>query len=1836
MPKMWQSIRTETKEKITWEIHKMKNLFKVLLLLIAAIIIVTPVSATSWTYTNGCWTATDGDYTIQMWNSTQTTSWTVPTGVSNVEYLIVGGGGGGASVASSGGGGAGGLLVNSTGGYSVTAGQSLTVIIGGGGAGGPGGGASTAGTNGTNSQFDTFIAYGGGGGGTYDGPGKAGGSGGGGGAGPSVTRELGGVGTSGQGNDGGLGGLNGANGGNWQGGGGGGAGEVGSNGRPTTNGDGGDGLQISITGEAKYYAGGGGGGADNTYNSAGGLGGGGAGYYSTQAGQAGTDGLGGGGGGGGNNGDVPPKAFAGGRGGNGTVIVRYISVSPPVSSFTVNSTTGVAPFGVQFTDTSFPTGSSWKWNATNISGNNVEYTFSTEQNPIASFTIKGDYYIKLISTNDVGTNISTQNTTLKVYPAYTKVFYNTTGSNTFKIPYGVNTISLLTVGGGGGGAAPSGGSGGGGGGAGGVVETHDYPVTPGETYDIYVGSGGQYGINNGAQTPTAGINSTFGNSTYTIVAYGGGGGTTTAVINGSSGGGGLTTHGYAIYGSQGHDGYPSGQTSSPYTAGGGGGAGVASISRMGGNGTLIYWLSSTPFYIGGGGSGGSYATSGLYAGGLGGGGNGIQNAHGYNGTDNLGGGGGGTGGTNTVHGGKGGDGTVIVAYEALPLLSMFTTNYTSPLVSPPYHDIQFTDLSEGTPTSWSWSFNDVVGNNTPVVFSTTQNPIHTFGVGNYSISLNASTVTGYSISSQTTFINISQLTDVPIVSFTSTTATGIVPLTVAYTDTSTNYPTSWSWNFTDGGTGIDSTLQNPTHTYNAAGTYSVNFTATSSAGSNSTIATNYVTVNPMVATATANTTYGIAPLPVQFNGTSTGSPNTYYWDFGDGQTSTEQNVTHTYNTIGVFDVGFKATNTSSGAFDWDNHTSYIQSTGVAPVSDFSGTPTSGVVPLNVVFTDASQNTPDTWLWDFGDGYTSTLQNPAHLYNVTGTYDVNLTTTNVMGSNSMVKSGYVTVTPMVVTFSSNNTIGSDHVDAQFTASSTGSPNTWYWDLGDGNTSTLQNPFHQYTGIGNYDVAAKATNTSSGAYSWTNKTGYISVTGLQTPVASFSMSLTNSYVPMTVTFTDTSTNTPSSWLWNFGDGNTSVSQNPVFVYNVPGTYEVNLTATNVIGSNTSTFKYLIATAVPLAPQANFSWSNIQGIILPVTVQFTDLSSQSPTSWYWSDFGDGSGQTSLLQNPTHVYNSVGAFPVTLSVTNINGTPSQITKYVQITSTTGGVTDTITTVGSTTVETLSGNGGYAWTCPSGVYSVNTLLIGGGAAGTNGGTVTGKTNTWVSSGGAKGQEVVQSTITVTPGQTYQFVVGAGGVSGSTALSYTSSGGIWNLTRGGVPYKSWTDVGEVTTLITDPLSGGSTYAFGYTAAGGTNGLQYITPYYETLTYATGSIFTTAVNGGTYSTSGNYVTYGGSGGGPGYVGGTTGGGNGYGYLGGPSTDGTFYGSGGGAGDNTGGSTDNGGAGENGVIIINYQIAPVIIPPVANFTATPLSGAAPLSVQFTDTSSNGPTSWAWTFGDGGTSTEKNPLHIYYADGSYTVTLTDYNLNTTGYGTVVKTNYINVSTTVTPTPTPAPQSSTVWFVPKTVQFIIVDNYGNIVPGAIVNGHFISSGALPGGLQDLITYYGMNEQAANSAVNGTLIMNTTADSNGQAVLTMLQTLTYNVTVSYGEINNVYTINPQDSMYQLKLVTPTTTRTDEYECVLSNGNTWTGAYSNIKDDAYNITLMFSYQDTCGLTDSITYYVYDKGTEAAPTDVLAYTTTVSPVTTNIYKLNVTVANTRGQNYLWYENYTRSV
>jgi len=243
----------------------------------------------------------------------------------------------------------------------------------------------------------------------------------------------------------------------------------------------------------------------------------------------------------------------------------------------------------------------------------------------------------------------------------------------------------------------------------------------------------------------------------------------------------------------------------------------------------------------------------------------------------------------------------------------------------------------------------------------------------------------------------------PIANLSANPTSGKVPLNVKFTDISTGIPTKWKWTFGDG---TSSTQQNPVHKYSTAGKYTVSLTVTNAKGSNTVTETDYIKMiaNP-VANFTSSVTLGKTPLTVTFTDTSTGTPTKWKWDFGDGTSSTQQNITHKYSKAGNYTVALTVSNAAGS--NTVTKTSYIQVI-EKPVAAFSASPTSGKAPLNVAFTDISTGIPTKWRWDFGDGTSSTKQNLAHKYSKAGNYTVALTVSNNAGSNTVTKTGYVII------------------------------------------------------------------------------------------------------------------------------------------------------------------------------------------------------------------------------------------------------------------------------------------------------------------------------------------------------------------------------------------------------------------------------------------------------------------------------------------------------------------------------------------------------------------------------------------------------------------------------------------------------------------------------------------------------------------------------------------------------------------------------------------------------------------------------------------------------------
>jgi PGF-pre-PGF domain-containing protein len=490
--------------------------------------------------------------------------------------------------------------------------------------------------------------------------------------------------------------------------------------------------------------------------------------------------------------------------------------------------------------------------------------------------------------------------------------------------------------------------------------------------------------------------------------------------------------------------------------------------------------------------------------------------------------------------------------------STVTANFqASPLSGVAPLSVQFTDTSTGSPTSWLWNFGDGTTSNS-------QNPSHTYyGVGTYTVSLTVTDVVG-STATKSNYITVTSVTPtiLPVAAFSASAVSGNAPLTVTFTDTSTGSPTSWIWDFGDGTT---YNIQNPPHIYTQAGNYTVKLTVSNAFGTNTLESKSLIKVSSTAAVVTdfnTNVTSGKAPLTVQFNDLSTGSPTAWEWDFNsDGQVdSNEKNPVYQFKDTGAYTVTLRTGSSTN------TKTNYI-TVGNGLQASFTVSPGQGVAPLIVQFTDTSLGTPTAWLWDFGDGSTSTFQYPAHIYAQAGNYTVKLTVSNNIDSNTLetpssvnVSSGIAPVVDIpVVDFYTNLTSGKAPLIVQFNDTSTGNPAAWEWDFNsDGQVdSNEKNPVYEFKDPGYYNVTLRAGNGTA----WGNitKTNYITVGGGF--LAGFTASPVEGSAPLIVQFTDNSTGAPTAWLWDFGDGNTSIEQNPIHTYSGAGSYSVTLNASNM---------------------------------------------------------------------------------------------------------------------------------------------------------------------------------------------------------------------------------------------------------------------------------------------------------------------------------------------------------------------------------------------------------------------------------------------------------------------------------------------------------------------------------------------------------------------------------------------------------------------------------------------------------------------------------------------------
>ncbi len=560
--------------------------------------------------------------------------------------------------------------------------------------------------------------------------------------------------------------------------------------------------------------------------------------------------------------------------------------------------------------------------------------------------------------------------------------------------------------------------------------------------------------------------------------------------------------------------------------------------------------------------------------------------------------------------------------------------------------VRFTDQSTGNPTSWNWEMSN--GS-----LSNQQNPSVTFSTpGVYSVRLVVRNAAGIAERERVDYITV---TPSPTVNFSSNIRLGCVPSVVQFTDLSTipdgHTITEWLWNFGDGAT---STQRNPTHTYNNVGYYSVSLTVASSSGCRRTVTRNsYIRI---VGAVTTNFSHSqpstcLAPFTVNFRDQSSGPGTiTHQWDFGNGQTSTLRNPSTIYNAPGTYTVVLN-TRSSLGCTGRIERQITINAT----TTDFTA-PTSACLNIPVNFQNNSSAPPLFSSWDFGDGTVSGQINPSKTFLVPGTYNVKLVNRYANCTDSIIKPITILSRPPVDIMANDSTFCQAPATVQFTALAPGST-SWQWDFGDGNTSTQQNPQHQYSATGEYTVRLTVT-TAAGCTNTVTRPAFIRV---QRPTIRINTPATGcipfSYAPRAII---TTLDTIATYTWDMGDGTVLTGPTPpAHLYATEGVFPITLTITTVSGcTETVTIPNGVRTGTPPVPDFTFAPANA---CASEVIAFTDNSTTTPDAhveWLWN-FGDGGRSTQ--RNPRHIFTDTGYIDVTLTVIN-NGCERSTTRTVYV----------------------------------------------------------------------------------------------------------------------------------------------------------------------------------------------------------------------------------------------------------------------------------------------------------------------------------------------------------------------------------------------------------------------------------------------------------------------------------------------------------------------------------------------------------------------------------------------
>lgn len=372
---------------------------------------------------------------------------------------------------------------------------------------------------------------------------------------------------------------------------------------------------------------------------------------------------------------------------------------------------------------------------------------------------------------------------------------------------------------------------------------------------------------------------------------------------------------------------------------------------------------------------------------------------------------------------------------------------------------------------------------------------------------------------------------------------------------------------------------------------------------------------------------------------------TYQWDFGDSTFSSSKNPSyHEYDFIGKYKMSL----TTQNGFCTELDTQTINIMAPPLFVDFDYDPSTGCAPLTVDFKNMSINAvSSSYLWDFGDGNTSVVENPTYTYEEPGVYSVSLTASNAGGlTYTEVKNNIIVVVePPVVDFTvdpksqvyPNTLVNIENSSVVWTSTP-----SYLWHYGDGIYTIDKDPgFHYFEFPGDYFISLSITENGC------TRTDSVSV-NIEEPMPAlvdFNYKPGSGCAPVTVEFVNLSIGADEdTYVWDFGDGQgESYEKNPTHTFYEPGAYSVTLRARNIIGVE-SVIKKDSVIVVHQYPEADFTVDPDFQIYPDATVNVINESLKEGREYSW-DFGDGT-QAYLEAPATHTYREPGDYIISFTV--------------------------------------------------------------------------------------------------------------------------------------------------------------------------------------------------------------------------------------------------------------------------------------------------------------------------------------------------------------------------------------------------------------------------------------------------------------------------------------------------------------------------------------------------------------------------------------------------------------